>query len=308
MHSFIPIHRISFRSWEPIYFLVSRRYLRERPKYVPSSVQQSICSLLAWMMRHVISCFSSTSIYINIRFFVSITRLMTSGAELILSSQKGLVATSCCSQIMPTVQTHQNCTSLCTQECWVSITLMWSIPGLGCRTLRLAPSKCYGCDGMRLLTQKQGLQDGIVRHWTCCASHPYTKTIPLALWIRKLYYVGVISSRHLTRECENPTLTSLALQKIKRTICYTMLAGKFNYFLRVPCWSRPEPQVFRLGSTHAVPFGARSWSPSYAPHFQPELPVNEHGCSRWISSWITTHGRECENPRCWWRWWWWRIR
>ena len=88
------------------------------------------------------------------------------------------------------------------QECWVSIMLMWSILGLGCRTLRLAPSKFYGCDGMKLLTQIQGLQDGIVWHWTCCASHPYTKTIPLALWIQKLYYDGVISSQHLTRENE----------------------------------------------------------------------------------------------------------
>ena len=86
MHSFIPIHRISFRSWEPIYFLVSRRHLKKRPKYVPSSVQQSICSLL---IRHVISCFSSTSLYINTRSFVSTTRLMTCGAEPILSSQKG---------------------------------------------------------------------------------------------------------------------------------------------------------------------------------------------------------------------------
>ena len=59
MHSFIPIHRISFRSWEPIYFLVSRRYLRESPKYVPSSVQQSICSLLVWMIQHVISYFQA---------------------------------------------------------------------------------------------------------------------------------------------------------------------------------------------------------------------------------------------------------
>jgi hypothetical protein len=149
MHSFIPIHRISFRSWEPIYFLVSRRYLREKPKYVPSSVQQSICSLLAWMIRHVISCFSSASLYINTRLFVSTTRLMTCGAEPILSSQKGLVATLCCSQIIPMVQTRQNCTNSCTQEYWEYITLTWSIPGLGCKTLSLAPSKCYGCDGMR---------------------------------------------------------------------------------------------------------------------------------------------------------------
>ena len=178
------------------------------------------------MIRHVISCFSSASLYINTRSFVSTTRLMTCGAEPILSSQKGLVATSCCSQIIPMVQTHQNCTTFCTQECWVSIMLTWSIPGLGCRTLRLAPSKCYGCDGMRLLTRIQDLQDGIVRHWTCCASHHYTKTILLALWIRKLYYEGVISSRPLTRENENPLLTSHALQKITRTTCYTTLAGK----------------------------------------------------------------------------------
>ena len=57
MQPFIPIHRISFQSWELIYFLISRWYLRERPKFVPSSVQQSIYSLLAWMIRHVISFF-----------------------------------------------------------------------------------------------------------------------------------------------------------------------------------------------------------------------------------------------------------
>ena len=147
--------------------------------------------------------------------------------ELILSSQKGLVATSCYLQIIPMVRTHQICTTLCMQECWVSITPTWSIPGLGCRTLRLTPSKCYGCDGMRLLTWIQGLQDGIVWHWTCCASHLYTTTIPLALWNWKLYYEGVISTWPLTRENENPTLMSHALQKITKTTCYTMLAGKF---------------------------------------------------------------------------------
>ena len=97
------------------------------------------------------------------------------------------------------------------QECWVSIMPMWSILGLGCRTLRLAPSKFYGCDGMKLLTQIQGLQDGIVWHWACCASHPYTKTIPLALWIQKLYYDGVISSQNLTRENENPMLFGIRI-------------------------------------------------------------------------------------------------
>ena len=102
--------------------------------------------------------------------------------ELILSSQKGLVATSCYPQIILVVQTHQICTTLSMQECWVYITPMWYILGLGCRTLRLAPSKCYGCNGMRLLIQ--GLQDGLVQQWTCCTFHPYTKTIPLALCYR----------------------------------------------------------------------------------------------------------------------------
>ena len=64
-HSFIPIHRISFRSWEPIYFLISGQYLRERSKPVWSSVQQSICSLLAWMIQLVILCSSSMSLYIK---------------------------------------------------------------------------------------------------------------------------------------------------------------------------------------------------------------------------------------------------
>ena len=286
MHSFIPIHRIYFWSWEPIYFLISRQYLRKRPKHVPSSVQQSICSLLVWMIWHVILCSSSTSLYINIRPSESTTQPMTCDVELILSSQKGLIATSCYLQIIPVVQTHQICTTLSMQECWVSITSMWYIPGLGCRTLRLAPSKCYGCDGMRLLIQ--GLQDGLVQQWTCCTSHLYTKTIPLALWIQKLYYKGVISSWSLTRENENPKLMSHTLQKTTRTTCYTMLAGKFNYFLWVQHWPRLEPQVFQPGSTYVVSLWVRSWSHS-CTHVYFQLPVNEHGCSRWTSSQIAIH-------------------
>ena len=273
-YSFIPFHRISFRSWEPIYFLISKQYLRKRPKHVPSSVQQSICSLLAWMIWHIILCSSSTSLYINTRPSKSTTQLMTCSTEPILSSWKGLVATSCYWQIIPVVQTHQICTTLSIQECWVTwvfIMPMWSIPDLGCRTLRLTSSKCYGSDGMGLLIQ--GLQDGIVQHWTCCTSHPYNKTIPLPLWIQKLYYEGVISSQPLTRKKKHPTLTSHALQNITRTTCYTMLVGKFNYFLWVWHWPRLEPQVFQPGSTYAVSFWVRSQSPS---------------CSVWRSGYGTT--------------------
>jgi hypothetical protein len=106
----------------------------------------------------------------------------------------------------------------------VPIMQMCSILGLGCETMSHGVSISYGCDGMSSLIQH--LQDGVVRSWTLSASLLCTKLIPLALWIRKISYVGAILFQPLRRANDIQTrLEYHAALKIVMTTCYITLAG-----------------------------------------------------------------------------------
>ena len=118
------LHRIFFQSHETIYFSVSKQYFSGRLNSVPSSVQQPMCSLLAWMIPQVILCSSRKNLYTNIRSFNLTLRPMTCSERLILSSWKGLVATSCYLQIILMVLTLQNCTTFYMQGSWMHIMQM----------------------------------------------------------------------------------------------------------------------------------------------------------------------------------------
>ena len=101
---------------------------------------------------------------------------------------------------------------------------MCSILGLGCETMRLSVSTSCGCDGMSLLILH--LRDGVVLSWMPSASHLCTKLIPLASWIRKTSYVGVILFQRLQKENDIQTrLEYHAALKITMTTCYIISAG-----------------------------------------------------------------------------------
>jgi len=117
-------HRISFQSYETIYFPIFKQYFSGRLNPVPSSVQQPMHSLLAWIIPQVILCSSSKNLYTNTRLFNLTLRPMTCSKGHILSSQEGLVATSCYLQIILMVLTLQNCTTFYMQESWMHIMQM----------------------------------------------------------------------------------------------------------------------------------------------------------------------------------------
>ena len=93
---------------------------------------------LVWIMAWIISCSSRMSLYIDTKSSGSTSLRTTCDMGLILSTWERLVATSCYWQIWQIVPVY---TIFYIYESWVRIMQTWSIPGLGCRTMR--PAVCY---------------------------------------------------------------------------------------------------------------------------------------------------------------------
>jgi len=221
-------HRIFSWSWETIYSLVSKPHFERRLNLIQSSSMVWHLTLdfpLVWIMARIISCSSRTSLYINTKSSGSTSLCTTCDVGPILSTWERLVATSCYWQIQQIVPVY---TIFYMHESWVRIMQTWSIPGLGCRTMRPAAWIFYGCDGMRLI---RGLQNGLISHCTQSASHSCVKMIPLALWIRMTCCVSVISFRPLQKANERKLKEMFhVVLKIAKTMWHTMLAGRFWQF------------------------------------------------------------------------------
>ena len=221
-------HRIFPRSWETIYSLVSKPHFERRLNLIQSLPMVWHLTLdfpLVWIIARIILCSSRTSLYIDTKSSSSTSLRTTCDAGPILSIQERLVATSCYWQIWQIVPVY---TIFYMHKSWVRIMQMWSIPGLGCRTMRPTAWIFYRCDGMRLIW---GLQDGLIPHCTQSTSHSCVKMIPLALWIQMTCCMGVISFQPLRKANERKLkeMFYIAL-KIAKTMWHTMLAGRFWQF------------------------------------------------------------------------------